>query len=226
MKDFTTILSADGSGSPEFLLILPVDAGGEDPAKVAAAIKERSSCRFLLAAFPVEDWNRDLSPWAAHPVFGTEGFGGKAEETLHKLEKEFLPAVRERFPETSGIPVILGGYSLAGLFSLWSVCRTDEFAAAAGVSPSVWFPGWTDYVRENRPQTGCVYLSLGDREERTRNPVMRTVGDSIRTLNVLLKDNGITTVLEWNEGNHFRDPEIRCAKGFAWCMEQAVKAGS
>ena len=29
---------------------------------------------------------------------------------------------------------------------------------------------------------------------------------------------GIKTTLEWNEGNHFKDPEVRMAKGFAWVI--------
>ena len=24
--------------------------------------------------------------------------------------------------------------------------------------------------------------------------------------------------LKWNEGNHFKDSHIRCAKGFLWCL--------
>ena len=34
----------------------------------------------------------------------------------------------------------------------------------------------------------------------------------------LLEEQGVGHVLEWNEGNHFRDPERRCARGFAWCL--------
>ena len=58
----------------------------------------------------------------------------------------------------------------------------------------------------------CVYLSLGDREERTKNPVMARVGDCIRELYALLHcDHAVT--LDWNPGNHFQQPEARTAKG-------------
>ena len=33
---------------------------------------------FVLAAFKVNDWNADLSPWEAPPVFGDEAFGSGA----------------------------------------------------------------------------------------------------------------------------------------------------
>ena len=75
-------------------------------------------------------------------------------------------------------------------------------------------------MQENSIHTGCVYLSLGDREERTRNPVMAAVGDRIREAQNLLKDQGVGTILEWNRGNHFKDPDIRTAKAFAWVIKQ------
>lgn len=41
----------------------------------------------------------------------------------------------------------LGGYSLAGLFSLWAAYQTNLFAGIAAASPSVWFPGFLDYAK-------------------------------------------------------------------------------
>ena len=115
---------------------------------------------------------------------------------------------------------ILGGYSLAGLFALWAVYRTDVFSAAAAASPSVWFPGFTAFMRENKIGCGAVCLSLGDREEKARNPVTATVGDRIRTAYALLKEQNIRCTLEWNEGNHFKDADLRTAKAFAWAVSQ------
>ena len=91
---------------------------------------------------------------------------------------------------------------------------------AAAASPSVWFPGFADYMKEHQIWTDSVYLSLVDREEKTRNPVMATVGDRIREAHDLLKEQGVDTILEWNQGNHFRDADIRTARGFAWVMGQ------
>ena len=41
-------------------------------------------------------------------------------------------------------------------------------------------------MKEHDVRTDSVYLSLGDREEKTRNPVMATVGDCIREGHELL----------------------------------------
>jgi hypothetical protein len=42
-------------------------------------------------------------------------------------------------------------------------------------------------MKKNEIKTDTVYLSLGDREEKARNPVMATVGDRIREAEALLK---------------------------------------
>lgn len=105
---------------------------------------------------------------------------------------------------------------------MWSTYQeksTVKFAAAAGISPSVWFPGWLEYMKTKQIQTKKVYLSLGDREEKTRNAVMRHVGSNIREMDSWYGNNEkIECVLEWNEGNHFRDVDVRCGKGFLWCI--------
>lgn len=210
-------------GDPAFLLIQPAAAerDGDGIAREAELIAAGTDAPFLLAAFPVDDWNGDLSPWPAPAAFGTEDFGGNAERTLEYVLSSLLPAVRERYGLPGDVPAIVGGYSLAGLFALWSVWRCGAFAAAAAASPSVWYPGWTEFAGRTLPETRAVYLSLGDREERTRNRTMAAVGDGIRTTERMLRDiPGTECVLEWNEGNHFREPDRRCERAFLWCMER------
>ena len=58
--------------------------------------------------------------------------------------------------------------------------------------------------------------SLG--EEKTRNPVMATVGHAIRSVYETISDSGINTILEWNQGNHFKDVDIRMAKALTWSI--------
>ena len=158
----------------------------------------------------VDDWNDDLSPWKAPAVFGRDGFGGGASKTLDGVLELCSDRNRRYY---------IGGYSLAGLFAMWAAYQTDIFCGVAAASPSVWFPDFAVYMKENRIRTGKVYLSLGDREEKVRNPVLAAVGDRIRKAHLLLKDNGVNCILEWNEGNHFRDSDIRTAKAFAWVIK-------
>lgn len=183
------------------------------------ALLEQRCGELLFAAVPVADWNRELSPWDAPPVFGKESFGHDAADTLSFIERALLPAILRQYELPETLPVILGGYSLAGLFSLWSACQTDRFSAVAAASPSVWFPAWIEFAQREPIRAQRVYLSLGDREEKTRNPVMAKVGACIRTLEQRLRAQGVDCVLAWNEGGHFRDAEKRTAAAFAWCLE-------
>ena len=201
-----------GNPGAETLLLQPVDR--RDLAGMEAercAIAAEAGGDFCLIALQIEDWNRELSPWEAPAVFGKEGFGGGGAETLARILALCPEDGRRRF---------IGGYSLAGLFALWAASRTDRFAGVAAASPSVWFPGFTERLMEEGIRCPRVYLSLGDREERTRNPVMASVGDRIRELAAWLPSQNVDCTLQWNPGNHFRDPELRTAKAFAWLLRQ------
>ena len=207
-------------GKPGYLLLQPVDehdieALGEEMDILSAKADEG----ILFVAFQAENWNDELSPWAMAAVFGKEGFGGSAGETLLFLEKKLLPQVREKYRLDDNIRIILGGYSLAGLFSLWSGYQTKTFDAIAAASPSVWFDSWVQYAEEHKPLTDKIYLSLGDREEKTKNQIMKQVGDAVRTQAEILKEQNIMSTLEWNAGGHFQDSGKRTAKGFLWCIE-------
>ena len=182
--------------------------------KEATSIQKLTGTDFCLTAVKVQNWNNDLSPWPAPAVFGSEGFGGGAAGTLAEILQYF--ADRDK-------TYIIGGYSLAGLFALWAVYQTDIFSAVAAASPSIWFPDFTEYMKDRRPSAEAIYLSLGNKEEKTRNPVMATVGDKIREAHGLLEQQKIVTTLEWNQGNHFKDPDIRTANAFAWTMKQVCR---
>lgn len=191
---------------------------------VVSYLEERiSSADFILAAYESECWNDDFSPWAAPAVFGTEAFGGKAGDTLKWLAQYCIPYVEAKESEIARFSV---GYSLAGLFSLWVYCECDLFAGAVSCSGSLWYEGWLDYVRKaaevGRGRRQYVYLSLGDKEEKTRNKLMATVGDNTRKVYAMLCENqqNVKGILEWNQGGHFSEPDVRIAKGIYWILRQ------
>ena len=227
-----------GSGCPVAALPLLVQPADDHDLAVldseVAEIQRLYGAGFRLVAFKVDDWNADLSPWEAPPAFGNEPFGGKAAQTLDYIENELLPALLgESGASASDAPVILGGYSLAGLFALWAGTRSERFRGIAAASPSVWFPGWIEYAEKHwqSAQEGTgqsdslksgpqrIYLSLGDKEERTRNQQMARVGDCIRRQHEILTAAGIANTLVWEQGNHFKEPDLRTARAFAWVLK-------
>ena len=184
-----------------------------------AAIAQ-SAHRFLFAAIPVESWNDALSPWKSPAVWGKQGFGGKAAETRRFLMEQVIPILKQQLRLPENVKIILGGYSLAGLFALWASTQTDLFYGVAAASPSVWFPGWMEFEQQHLIQAQHIYLSLGNKEERTKNAVMAAVGDNIRTLHSRLAERSTDCTLEWNSGGHFKGADLRTAKAFRWVMEE------
>ena len=179
-----------------------------------AQIKESAAGQeFLLLGVMIDDWNEELSPWKAPAVFGKDDFGDGAQKTLETMEQE-LSLFLERNRE-----IYLGGYSLAGLFTLWQAYQKRLFKGIAAVSPSVWFPDFLDYAKENTIHAQKIYLSLGDKEHKTRNPVMAVVRDNITELCEHYQQKGYDCTLEFNPGNHFTDPWLRMAKGFSCLLK-------
>ena len=186
---------------------------GETAESLFDEVKALTNNDFSLAVFDVTDWNAQFSPWTAPPVFGKDAFSGKGNDTLRFLENGFLPEIKSKFPESE---VFLTGYSLAGLFSLWALYETDKFNGAVCCSSSLWFDKWDEYASLHRIKSpSTIYMSLGDREEKTKNTVMSKVGDRTRRQAEILKEDPNVEKLyfEWNEGGHFVEPLKRVAKG-------------
>lgn len=156
------------------------------------------------------DWNRDLSPWPAQRVFSRgQDFAGRADDFL----KEIMPLA-----EKAEQPLIIAGYSLAGLFALYASAREELFAGCASVSGSLWYPGFSDWLKEHPVHARAVYLSLGDREKNTSSPLMKTVEERTEEISRMISCYA-DTVFEMNPGGHFQDPERRLEKGIARLRE-------
>lgn len=202
-------------------------------------VLKKQNC--LFAAWQVEDWNRELSPWEAPAAFGNGDFSGQGAQSLNWLTQVCIPHFQKCFAEKSsaeegsteksltknqeGIPVFLGGYSLAGLFALWALHETDLLSGAASCSGSLWYPSFLEYVKKKeaeseREKGRSVYLSLGTKEAKSRNPVLSTIKKCTEELYDFYQNRpDFHAILEWNPGNHFTEPMERLLKGFRWLIE-------
>jgi len=176
------------------------------------------SSRVGLLAVSGEDWNRDLSPWAAPAVFRKGGdFSGGAGRHLSFLCEKVIPLTEEKL----GLHVVrrgLMGYSLAGLFALYVMYQTDFFTDIASVSGSLWYDGFIEYMVEREPlgKPHKVYLSLGLKEKNTKNVRMAEVESRTEKAMDYLCSIGIDCVFEKNPGNHFFQEEERMQKALLW----------
>lgn len=209
-------------GQEEKIIYWGVQCGNEEvikkvAEKLSVLAREMS---FVLVAYETENWNKDFSPWEAVPVFGEMGFSGGGEAMLKWLLQNCIPAIEESrqhsfWPQKR----LLAGYSLAGLFSLWAFYESDQFGGAASCSGSLWFPGWREYIGTHRSKSkGSIYLSLGKKEEKTRNAVMAQIGEMTKfQYEQIVRDERIEhKILEYHSGGHFHEAENRIARGIAW----------
>ena len=89
----------------------------------------------------------------------------------------------------------------------------------------MWIDAWCGFSDAHAVYARYVYLSLGVREEFTKNKAVAQVGDNVRWEYEHLKQTlgADRCTLEWNPGNHFMDGAGRMAKGFAWCAQKLNK---
>lgn len=177
---------------------------------------QNMGCTFLnLLVIGNIDWNHDMSPWYMPSIYSKEkSFSGGADEYLKLLIEDILPKAKELI---EGEPEFIGiaGYSLAGLFAVYTMYKTDVFDRVACMSGSLWFSDFIEYckINEYKRLPDKVYFSLGDKEANTRNPVLKTVQDKTIELSEYFKSLGSEVIFELNKGNHFTDTVLRIAKG-------------
>lgn len=184
-------------------------------------IKERGlACNFSLVCISGLSWNKDLVPWDNGPTFKNgDPYIGGADEYCDLLSKEIVPLIENEYslkPIWRGI----AGYSLAGLFAIYSLYRSPLFSKAASISGSLWYPGFKDYLFSCDPveRISGLYFSLGSKENKTKNSYLASVLSSTEEIVSHYKEKGIKTFFEINPGNHFQDEETRTAKGIEWLL--------
>lgn len=164
-------------------------------------------------------WNEELSPWRhASIISQNDNFTGEAEKYMRCLEEKIISFAEEKI--TPDFRVI-SGYSMGGLFALYAPYISDKFSRAVSASGSVWYPGFVAYVKEHDLTRipDAVYLSLGDKEKRSKNRYLSAVETSTVELYSVYKSRSIDAVFELNPGNHFNDAALRLAKGIAWSLK-------
>ena len=177
---------------------------------------------FSLVAISSLDWNLDMAPWDSPAAFKKgEPFTGGADDYLRLLVEEII---QEAEKELLGPPAWRGiaGYSLAGLFALCAVYQTDVFSQVGCMSGSLWFPGFKEYIFSHEPKRrpDCIYFSLGDKEAKTRNPVLKTVQENTEEIQTFYRNKGIDTVFQLNPGNHFVQGIERTIAGIQWLLSK------
>lgn len=183
------------------------------------------SCKdFILVVISNLDWNNDMTPWYA-PKLSKKDVDclGKADDYIAVLTKAIIPKVEEYLTKKE-IKIkyyAIAGYSLAGLFAVYVTYKTNLFTRVISGSGSFWYPKFVEFVKDHRVNQKItkMYFSLGNRESKVSNAVLKKVLDNTKELERFYHDKGIETLYEENPGNHFQDPAFRMAKGIKWTLD-------
>jgi predicted alpha/beta superfamily hydrolase len=216
-----TAYRAAGEGLPVVFSNDYAESGGA----VLSRCSQLGCAPFDLVTISGFSWDQCLSPWPSEPVATKDDhFAGDAPAYLEWLLGSVVPWASDTLGETAAGSYV-SGYSMAGLFALWSLYETDAFAGAVCASGSLWYPGFGDFATTHdlvaSPQG--VYLSLGDRESSVRNPALRVTESVFRLVRDSYERRGIPVTFELNPGNHFRDMDLRVAKGITWLLGTAAE---
>lgn len=206
----------------EDMPVIYLNTYSEEGDQVYEALRERSCPAFTLVAISGLDWDHDMAPWDIPPISaGDTPCTGGADEYLRLLLDEIVPNAEEQI---KGVALWRGiaGYSLAGLFALYSLYQTEIFSRTASISGSLWFPHFTEYIfsHEMKQRPEHLYFSLGDAECKTKNSYLKVVQEQTEKTERFYRDKGIDTYFRLNPGNHFQNGVQRTAAGIAWLLER------
>lgn len=212
-----TVYPALAENRPVIYLTTYNDDGGD----VYAQVQKGGCPDFTLVTVSGLNWEAELSPWAAGNLLKySEMFTGGANAYLQFLTQQVLPQAEANLNGILWRGLV--GYSLAGLFTVYALYKTDLFSRAASMSGSLWYPGFKDFALQNTlcktPQH--LYLSLGDKEARARNQYLKTVQQCTEELAAHYRSIGTNTCYELNPGGHYRDIINRSAAGIKWILTQ------
>ena len=201
--------------------VIILNSFDDDGEKIYDLVSKKKN--FILVNISNLNWNDDLSCWYMDSVFPNgEPFGGKADVYLDKLINKIIPSVKDVINNLN-IKIsyyAIAGYSLAGLFALYSIYKTNIFDRVMCASSSFWFNNFKEYVLNNKPyKVSKIYFSLGDKEHLTKNKEMNKVLDNTITINEYFSSLDVLTIFEKNEGNHFSDVNLRISKGINWILD-------
>ena len=209
----------------EKLPVVICNSDYEDKEKILNECKKMQCEDFVFVAISNINWNDDLSPWYMKKIYSKDtDYAGKADEFLNLITERVIPHIETRVLKNSKITpeyYSIIGYSLAGLFAIYSGFKTDKFKKIASISGSMWFDNFENFVRKNNISSNVekIYFSLGNKEKQTNNPILKKVEEKTIEIEKMISSKGVSTTLQFNNGNHFTNPEERFAKAIKWLQQ-------
>lgn len=166
-----------------------------------------------IVYIPIDDWFSTLSPWPAPSRYREDqDFAGRASETLRELihRVDVFELENNLNPSSRAI----AGYSLGGLFALYTFIIDKHFGACGSLSASLWYPNWIEWLQEHIPQRDSrfVYFSVGTKEKRASMPFKLTEQRMFASADIL-QQHGFTVETQLHPGSHMQHIKERLTQG-------------
>ena len=206
--------------SPQNAVGTPIvfyNAFANEADEIARALSELGGVNLTLAAVSRLEWSSEMTPWPMPALFKKEPpFEGGADEYLQTLTQQIAPAVLAKTGDVAWLGV--AGYSLGGLFALYSLYKTPMFTRVASVSGSLWYKDFREFALGShlagKPER--AYLSIGYRESMSKNEYLKTALEATRDIAAHFESLGVESKFELNPGNHYADEIGRTVKALTW----------
>ena len=161
-----------------------------------------------IITFKDLDWYKDFSPYPSGK------FLGQGDKTLD-LVKEYLyqHSIKDYF---------VVGYSLGGLLALYSLTKLDGIIGCGSVSGSLWYEFFDEFICNKNIKNKNIYISLGDKEAKTSNRLLKTVLYKTSIIvEELSKNNRVCFKI--NKGGHFDQANERIMWAIDYLINRSLK---
>lgn len=173
----------------------------------------------VVITIPYEEWSNLLAPWSTPDGWPQYvACTGGAPEYIKTFTGQIVPKA-ESFMQKPGERV-LAGYSLAGLFAIWSLFETDLFDKIACASGSLWFPGFEKwfFTHQMKRIPEYVYFSISDEEFNSENKYLEPVKPTTIAVRNWFDRQGVETTFVLDPGDHYQDVLQRTSAAIFWVL--------
>ena len=208
----------EGKSKEAPLIVIP--SFEDNASQIIEKVKLLTDKDFSLLIIYGFEWNNNLSPYKASAIFkGASDFKGEAKDFLDSVILKLISEVTTK-ENIRPIYNALIGYSMAGLFAVYALFKTDAFLKVGSVSGSLWYPNFIDFIKNSEVlhSISTFYMSLGDKEKKTKNQMMSQVETNSLIIFDRISSKILHSKFEFNKGNHFQDETFRVARCIVYLL--------
>lgn len=188
--------------------------------QVFTSLPKEGKTEHIVVGVSSPDRMDAYTPWpAVHLTFSP--FGGHGSDYLHFLAEDLRSFLASRYRmRTDKEHTAITGFSLGGLISLYALYTVPVFGQIAAISPSCWYPGWTDFIQKNKPLVPKArVLFVAGRTEGNGKPYplnqCTQYLEKTRTVLGTRLDQPLEPIV-WDDGTHTQYQLDRQQKAFRW----------